>query len=155
MQNDDFVMEQRKDPELAEPINLLDHGELPADDHRACRITLQKPMFVLENGMLFYIDPKQNHCRRAVVLQHLFSLHPIPVSRPFQIVGVDIIELPMTDKGNRCVLVFQTKWPLAFPMPDQKSQPVAEFLVKTSQIGVQTYCHTSCLTCVTYCVTYK
>ena len=48
------------------------------------------------------------------------------VSRPFQIVGVDIMELPND------VLVFQdflTKWPLAFPMPDQKSQRIAEFLV--------------------------
>ena len=66
-QNEDFSVEQRKDPELGELINLLEHGELPEDDHRARRITSQKPMFVLENGMLFYIDPKQDHCRRAVV----------------------------------------------------------------------------------------
>ena len=42
------------------------------------------------------------------------------------------MELPKTDKGNRYVLVFQdfiTKWPLAFPMPDQKSLHIAELLV--------------------------
>ena len=33
-------------------------------------------------------------------------LHPIPVQRPFQIVGVDIMELPMTTRGNKLVLVF-------------------------------------------------
>ena len=42
------------------------------------------------------------------------------------------MELPKTDKGNRYVLVLQdflTKWPLAFPMPDKKSQRIAELLV--------------------------
>ena len=34
-------------------------------------------------------------------------LHPIPVRRLFQIVGVDIKELPCTDQGNCYVLVFQ------------------------------------------------
>ena len=51
-------------------------------------------------------------------------LHPIPVQRPFQIVGLDIMELPKTDQGNRYVIVFQdfiTKWPLVFPAPDQKA----------------------------------
>ena len=59
-------------------------------------------------------------------------LHPIPVSRPFQIVGVDILELPATDRGNKYVWVFQdfrTKWPFAFPMPDQKAKRIAEVLV--------------------------
>ena len=46
--------------------------------------------------------------------------------------GVDIMELPKTDGGNRYVFVFQDylmKWPLAFPIPDQKSQCLAELLV--------------------------
>ena len=46
-------------------------------------------------------------------------LHPIPVQRPFQIVGMDIMDLPQTNSGNCHVLVFQdylTKWPLVFPI---------------------------------------
>ena len=42
-------------------------------------------------------------------------LCPIPVSRPFEIVGVDIMELPKTESGNKYVVVFQdflTKFPL-------------------------------------------
>ena len=60
-------------------------------------------------------------------------LHPIPVSRLFQIVGVDVMELPLTEQGNRYVLVFQdflSKWPLIFPMPDQKSIRIAQILVQ-------------------------
>ena len=34
---------------------------------------------------------------------HRPPLHPIPVSQPFQIVGVDKMVLPKTDKGNRYI----------------------------------------------------
>ena len=60
-------------------------------------------------------------------------LHPIPVQRPFQVVGVDIMELPLTEAGNKYVLVFQdylTKWPMVYPMPDQKSERIAKIIVQ-------------------------
>ena len=60
-------------------------------------------------------------------------LHPIPESRPFQIVGVDIMDLPKTAEGNKHVVVFQdylTKWPLVYPLPDQKAHRLAKLLVE-------------------------
>ena len=60
-------------------------------------------------------------------------LHPIPVQRPFQIIGVDIMELPVTEQGNRYVIVFQdflTKWPLVFPAPDQKAIRIARLVAE-------------------------
>ena len=57
-------------------------------------------------------------------------LCPIPVQRPFQIVGV---ELPKTDNGNHYVVVFQdcfTKWPLAFATSDQQSLTLVKLLVE-------------------------
>ena len=59
-------------------------------------------------------------------------LHPIPVQRPFQI-GVDIMELPITERGNKYVIVFQdflTKWPLIFPAPDQKAIWIAHLVAE-------------------------
>ena len=56
-------------------------------------------------------------------------LHPIP----FQILGVDIMELPVTQQGNRYVIFFQdflTKWPLVYPAPDQKSIRIAKLLAE-------------------------
>ena len=166
--------------------------QLPADDKRARRLTLQRSQFALQDGILFYLDPKAEHRKRAVVPNHLqlrilqethssrmgghfagkklygalvrhwwwdgmysdttrFTrncpecaiitrggrlsrppLHPIPVSRPFQILGVDVLELPKTDDGNSYILVFQdflTKWPMAFPMPDQKAIRITLLLV--------------------------
>ena len=52
-------------------------------------------------------------------------LQPIVTERPFQIVGVDIMELTVTNQGNQYAIVFKdlfTKWPLAFPTPDQKAE---------------------------------
>ena len=51
------------------------------------------------------------------------------------------MELPQTDHGNKYVLVFQdflTKWPFAFPIPDQKSSRIAELLV--SEVVPSVWC---------------
>ena len=58
---------------------------------------------------------------------------PLPVDSLFQIVGVDIMDLPQTSRGNRYVVVFQdflSKFPLVLPVPDQKSQRIAKLLVE-------------------------
>ena len=43
------------------------------------------------------------------------------------------MELPLTKRGNRYVVVFQdffSKWPMVFPTPDQKAIRVAKLLVE-------------------------
>ena len=58
-------------------------------------------------------------------------LKPIPVQRPFQIIGLDVMDLSCTEQGNKHVVVFQdmfTKWPIVFPVPDQKAKRVAKLL---------------------------
>ena len=45
-------------------------------------------------------------------------LHLIPTEHPFQIVGVDVMELLITTRGNKYVVVFQDlfiKWPMVYP----------------------------------------
>ena len=59
-------------------------------------------------------------------------LMPIKVGGPFERVGVDILEMPLTMDGNRYVVVFLdylTKWVEAFAMPDQTSETIARLLV--------------------------
>ena len=54
------------------------------------------------------------------------TLHPIPVQHPFHILGIDIMDLPQTERGNKHVVVIQglfTEWPLVFAVPDQKILP--------------------------------
>ena len=60
-------------------------------------------------------------------------MKPIPVHHPFQIVDVDIMELPLTTNGNRYAIVFQdlfTKWPMVYASPDQKAITLPTLLVK-------------------------
>ena len=61
------------------------------------------------------------------------AVTPITVSKPFQIIGVDILELPVTTQGNKYAVVFQdlfTKWPFMFAVPDQKSLWLVQLLVE-------------------------
>ena len=59
-------------------------------------------------------------------------LHPIPVSRTFQIIGVDVMDFPKTTLGNKQVFVFQdlfSKWPMGFTIPDQKVERIVRIMV--------------------------
>ncbi len=77
-------------------------------------------------------------CPECLVVKGMGSdrpppLRPIPVSRPFQILGVDIMDLPKTSRGNKHVIVFQdyfTKWPMVFAIPDQKTHQIVDILIK-------------------------
>ena len=60
-------------------------------------------------------------------------LTPIPVSGPFDPVGVDVIHYPTTERGNRYAVVFVdylTKWPEVFPVADQTTHTLAKLLVE-------------------------
>ena len=57
----------------------------------------------------------------------------IPVDHPFQIVGIDIMELPLTTNGNQYGIVFQdlfTKWPMVYAVPDQKAMRIVKLLAE-------------------------
>ena len=62
----------------------------------------------------------------------LYTLY-LCMQHPFQIVGMDIMDLPKTNSGNCHILVFQDylmKWLLVFPIPDQKSIRIAQILAE-------------------------
>ena len=57
---------------------------------------------------------------------------PIPVGGAFHRVGVDIMELPLTQNGNRHVVTFidyLTKWVESFARNNQTSETIAKLLV--------------------------
>ena len=57
----------------------------------------------------------------------------IPVDHPFQIISVDIVELPVTTSGNRYAIVFQdlfTKCPMVYAALDQKVMRIAKLLAE-------------------------
>ena len=82
----------------------------------------------------------RRHCRSCLVcvsrrganrIPHP-PLQPIPVGGPFHRVGVDVLQLPLTEAGNCYVVVFQdylTKWVEAFATPNQTAETIAHLLV--------------------------
>ena len=64
-------------------------------------------------------------------------LTPIPVGGPFDRVGVDVLQLPKTSRGNRYAVVFVdylTKWPEVhiYATRDQSAPTIAKLLVDQS-----------------------
>ena len=60
-------------------------------------------------------------------------LSPIPVSGPFDRIGIDVIQFPPSSKGNKYAIVFMdylTKWPEVFPSKNQNSLTIARLLVE-------------------------
>ena len=56
-------------------------------------------------------------------------LQPIPIGNPFHLVGIDILQLSLTESGNKYAVVamdYLPKWPEVFPVPDQTATTVAK-----------------------------
>ena len=55
-----------------------------------------------------------------------------PIGKPWQMIAVDILSVPVSAKGNKCLLVVQdyfTKWADAIPLPNQKAITITKALV--------------------------
>ena len=56
-----------------------------------------------------------------------------PIGKPWQMVAVDILSVPMSVNGNKYLLVVQhyfTKWADAIPLPNQKAVTITKALTK-------------------------
>ena len=77
-------------------------------------------------------SPAQNAPLRLVeVVQLSHYSHQSPCKDRSRSFGVDLMELPVTSQGNTYVVVFQdffSKWPMVYPVPDQKSERIVKLL---------------------------
>ena len=100
-------------------------------------------------GMLHDID---KYCRECIICQRTKPTAPVkapltnvPIGKPWQMVAVDILEVP-TSKHNNCYpLVTQdytTKWADAIPIPNQTARRITEELIKVfSRYGIPDILH--------------
>lgn len=72
--------------------------------------------------------------RKAPLKTKRAPMQPLQVGYPMERIATDILgEFPVTDKGNRYILVvsdYFTKWTEAFPMPNMEAQTVARLIVE-------------------------
>ena len=62
---------------------------------------------------------------------HPAPLQPVIASRPWELVAVDILKVPMSAHGNQYILVAQdyfSKWPFAQAIPNQKTERIVRIL---------------------------
>jgi len=67
-------------------------------------------------------SPISSHSLEVVAAVKPTPLTPIPVSDPFDRVGVDAVQLPVSDRGNKYAAAFidyMSKWPEVYAVPDQ------------------------------------
>ena len=60
-------------------------------------------------------------------------LQPIHVGEPFHRHAVDVLQLPLTARGNQYVVIFMdyfTKWPEAFAVSDQSAETIAKLFTE-------------------------
>ncbi|KHJ40552.1 hypothetical protein D918_09388, partial [Trichuris suis] len=73
-------------------------------------------------------------------------LQPFPIGKPWERVAVDILEVPMSQLGNRYLLVLQDwfpKWDEAVPTKNQMAATISSVLVEIfSRMGIPDILHT-------------
>ena len=82
----------------------------------------------------------ERHCQECTKCQQSKLSMPqrapltnVPVERPWEMIAVDILEVPISSNNNRYLLVVQdyfTKWAEAIPLPDQTATRITAELIK-------------------------
>uniref|UniRef100_A0A914XA95 RNA-directed DNA polymerase n=1 Tax=Plectus sambesii TaxID=2011161 RepID=A0A914XA95_9BILA len=180
---------QRADPDYKPIWEFIESGALPADDKQARKIALQSHAFVVQDGLLYFVENGKSHrlrlavphserealvhenhgtghlgeekvfgllaqtfwwphmradvgrwCRACLICasarigpHYRAPLKPIPIGGPFERVGVDVLSLPPTARGNSKVVVFidyLTKWVECVPTADETADTIARLFIE-------------------------
>ena len=100
-------------------------------------------------GMTVSVNEYVNSCEKCqkvkLPLPTRAPLLNTPWGRPLQMMQVDVLEIPLSSKGNRYLLVIEdsfSKWLEAYPMENQKAETITNLLVQTfSRLGIPEYIH--------------
>ena len=129
---------------------LHQHHDHPTAGHLGANKTAAKIRQVgYWVGMLHDIT---EYCEKCSVCQAFKQPSPqkaplinIPVGKPWQMIAVDILQVPLSSQNNRYLLVIQdyfTKWVEAIPLPDQTAKRITGELVKVfAKYGLPTTLH--------------
>ena len=124
-------------PELKYDVLMSVHGDLPAGHYGTQRTYTTLRLRYFWRGM--YNDTKnwvlsceQCNTRKTPTKPIKAELQPLPAVPIGQRWAMDFINMPLTSKGNRCILTFteyNSRYVEAFALPDSQSKTVAHILV--------------------------
>ena len=125
-------------PECLRHHALLRCHNIPTAGHQGAEKTLSR--LKTEAYWIGIAQDVEQHCRECVVCQRSKLPAPtrapltnVPIGRPWQMIAVDILEVPLSTNNNRYLLVVQdyfTKWVETFPLQDQTAARIARQLTK-------------------------
>ena len=117
---------------------LLRTHNIPSAGHQGSEKTLQRL-----RQEAYWVNIARDvirHCQECVRCQQSKLTMPqrapltnIPIGKPWEMIAVDILEVPISRNNNRYLLVVQdyfTKWAEAIPLPDQTANRITAELIK-------------------------
>ena len=109
----------------------------PGAGHQGQEKTLQR--LRLDTYWVGMASDVNKHCQNCTLCQQAKLSSPpkaplvsLPVGRPWEMLAIDVLEVPISTRGNCYLLVVQdyfTKWAEAFPMPDQTAKRITDILI--------------------------
>ena len=124
-------------PQALQQDALYQAHNTPGSGHQGQDRMLQKPRLIA-----YWVGMSSDvakHCLKCITCQQAKLPTPtkaplvsLPVGRPWEMLAVDVLEVPLSSHGNRYLLVVQdyfTKWAEAFPMPDQTAKHITDILI--------------------------
>ena len=129
---------------------LIRNHDNPSAGHQGGEKTLQR--LRQEAYWVNMAQDVEKHCQECLKCQQSKQPKPtrapmtsIPIGRPWEMIAVDILELPVSSSNNRYLLVIQdyfTKWAEAIPMKDQTASRITNEIVKVcSLFGIPKILH--------------
>ena len=126
--------EQKSDPLLSIVYHGVQKKKQPITSHPVIRRYLQLwSQLILCNGILCCQYFPDNSLSSVTVP----VLPNTPIGHPWQMVAVDILEVPLSAANNRYLLVIQdyfTKWAEAIPLPNQTAELITKEIIKVFSI---------------------
>ena len=111
------------------------------DECSAGHLRVEKTLHKLQQEAYWVYMAKdlEEHCRQCVKCNqpkppmHVRApMTSVPIGKPWQMIAIDFLEIPLSYNNNRYLLVVQdyfTKWVDAIPMPNQTAQRIVSKLV--------------------------
>ena len=129
---------------------LIRNHDNPSAGHQGEEKTLQR--LRQEAYWVNMAQDVEKHCQECLKCQQSKQPKPIrapmtsiPIGRPWEMIAVDILELSVSSRNNRYLLVIQdyfTKWAKAIPMKDQTASRITNEIVKVcSLFGIPKILH--------------
>ena len=125
-------------PVSMQPQALIRNHDIPTAGHQGAERTLHR--LRKEAYWISMAKVVERHCRECTKCQQSKLSMPqrapltnVPVGRPWEMIAVDILEVPISSNNNRYLLIVQdyfTKWTEAIPLPDQTATRITAELIK-------------------------